>query len=144
MDFSEPTTSSTDSIPLNQYTYRTVVDLELPKSAKPILSDNYELRPCLIEMVKNQTFSGLEDENPHIHLNEFEQTCACLHIAGMSDETLRWKLFPFSLEGKAKTWYLQTAPSKNGDWKELCSSFCLEYFSVSKIICLRLEILSFI
>jgi hypothetical protein len=54
-------------------------------------------------MVKSQSFSGKEDENPHIHLNEFEQTCACLHIVGMSDETLRWKLFPFSLEEKAKT-----------------------------------------
>ena len=77
------------------------------------------------------------------HLNEFEQTCTCLHIAGMSDETLRWKLFPFSLEGKAKTRYDQTAPSKDGDWKALCSSFCLEYFSVPKIVCLHLEILSF-
>jgi hypothetical protein len=28
----------------------------------------------------------------------------------MSDETLRWKLFPFSLEGKAKTWYDRTTP----------------------------------
>jgi hypothetical protein len=94
-------------------------------------------------MVKSQSFSGKEDENPHIHLNEFEQTRACLHIVGMSDETLRWKPFPFSLEGKAKTWYDRTTPSKDGDWKVLCSSFCLEFFPVSKIVCLRLEILSF-
>jgi hypothetical protein len=89
MDFLEPSTSSTDSIPFNQYIYPTIVDLELPKSAKPILSESYELQPCLEEMVKSQSFSGKEDENPHILLNEFEQTCACLHIAGMSDETLR-------------------------------------------------------
>jgi hypothetical protein len=61
----------------------------------------------------------------------------------MSDETLRWKPFPFSLEGKAKTWYDRTSPSKNNDWKVLCSSFCLEFFPVSKTVCLRLEILSF-
>jgi hypothetical protein len=53
-------------------------------------------------MVQNQSFSGKEDENPQTHLNKFKQTCACLYIKGMSDETLRWKLFPFSLEGKAK------------------------------------------
>jgi hypothetical protein len=94
-------------------------------------------------MVKSQSFSGKEDKNPHIHLNEFEQTCACIHIAVMSNETLRWKLFPFSLEGKAKTWYDRTAPSKDRDWKALCSSFCLEFFPVSKIVCLRFEILSF-
>ena len=138
MDFSEPTTSSTDSIPLNQYTYRTAVVRELPKSDKPILTDDYELRPCLIEMVKSQPFSSLENKNPYDHLSEFEQTCACLHIAGMSDETLRWKLFPFSLEGKAKAWYDQAAPKMNGDWEALCSSFCLQYFSVEKVVCLQI------
>jgi hypothetical protein len=100
------------------------VDSQPLESAKPILSDGYELCPCLIEMVQKQSFSGNEDENPHTHLNEFKQTCACLHIKGMSNETLRWKLFPFSLEA-------------------LCSSFCLDFFPISKIICLRLEILSF-
>jgi hypothetical protein len=91
----------------------------------------------------NQSFSGKEDENPHIHLNEFEQTCACLHVKGMSDETLRWKHFPFSLEGKAKIWYGRTAPSKEESWEALCSSFCLDFFPISKIVCMLLEILSF-
>jgi hypothetical protein len=66
-----------------------------------------------------------------------------VHIKGMSDKTLRWKLFPFSLEGKAKIWYSRTAPSKEGSWEALCSSFCLDFFPISKIICLCLEILSF-
>jgi hypothetical protein len=61
----------------------------------------------------------------------------------MSNETLRWKLFPFSLEGKAKIWYKRTTPSKKGNWEALCSSFCLDFFPISKIVCLRLEILSF-
>jgi hypothetical protein len=51
--------------------------------------------------------------------------------------------FPFSLEGEAKIWYSRTAPSKEGNWEALCFSFCLDFFLVSKIICLRLEILSF-
>jgi hypothetical protein len=94
-------------------------------------------------MVQNQPFSCKEDENPHTHLNEFEHTYACLHIKGMSDETLRWKLFPFSLEGKAKIWYSRTASSKEGSWEALCSSFCLDFFPISKIVCLCLDILSF-
>jgi hypothetical protein len=43
---------------------------------------------------QDQSFLGEDDENSYSHLIEFEQTCACLRIAGMSDETLRWKLFP--------------------------------------------------
>ena len=94
-------------------------------------------------MVQDQPFSGEDDENPYSHLNEFEQTCACLRIAGMSDETLRWKLFPFSLTGKAKHWYNLTVGSGQGDWEALCSSFCLQFFSIYKVVKLRLEVLYF-
>jgi hypothetical protein len=102
MDLSESPQDSTYSTPIQFCHFPKTIGLEPPHSAKPILSDGYELCPCLIEMVQNQSFLGKEDENPPTHLNEFEQTCTCLHIKGMSDETLRWKLFPFSLEGKAK------------------------------------------
>jgi hypothetical protein len=37
----------------------------------------------------------------------------------------------------------QTTPSKEGNWKALCSSFCLGFFPISKIVCLHLEILYF-
>jgi hypothetical protein len=74
-------------------------------SSKPILSDAYELRPQLIEMVQTNTFLGIEDEDPYHHLQQFEQTCDCLHIEGMPDETICWKLFPFTLKGKTRQWY---------------------------------------
>jgi hypothetical protein len=76
------------------------------KSIKPILTLGYELRPCLIKMIQNNySFSGEDDENPYSHLEEFLQISAWLRIAGMSDNTLRWKLFPFSLMGIAKRRY---------------------------------------
>jgi len=61
----------------------------------------------------------------------------------MSDETLRWKLFPFSLTGMAKLWYNQTVGSMQGDWEALCSSFCLSFFPISGVVSLRIEVLSF-
>ena len=81
--------------------------------------------------------------NPYSHLNEFEQTCVCLRIEGMSDETLRWKLFPFSLTGKGKHWYNLTIESRQGDWEALCSSFCLQFFPISRVVRFCLEVLSF-
>ena len=77
-----------ESTPIHQYAAPMSIRLEPPESAKPILTLGYELRPCLINMVQDQSFSGEDDENPYSHLNEFEQTYACLHIVGMSDETL--------------------------------------------------------
>jgi len=80
---------------LYQHGAPTGMSLKLAESSKPILSSGYELSPELINMVQDQPFFGDVSENPYSHLCDFEQTCACRHIEGMSDETLRWKLFPF-------------------------------------------------
>ena len=46
--------------------------VEPPQSSKPITASSYELRPSFIAMVQEQTFSGLDYENPYTHLREFE------------------------------------------------------------------------
>ena len=71
--------------------------------------------PMFNKIDREQSFSGEGNENPYSLLWEFAQTSACLHIIGMSDETLRWKLFPFSLMGRAKHWYSQTIGSMQGE-----------------------------
>ena len=78
-----------ETTPIHQYAAPMSAHQEPPKSSKPILTLGYELRPCLINMVWEQSFLGEDDENPYFHLRESEQICACLHIVGMSDETLR-------------------------------------------------------
>ena len=79
--------------------------LQPKESSKPITSSSYELRPRLIKLVQELIFSSNSSENPYSHLADFEQTYSCLKIKGMADETVRWKLFPFSLTGRAKKWY---------------------------------------
>jgi hypothetical protein len=74
-------------------------------------------------MVQDKPFSSEVDENHYSHLCEFEQTCACLHIEGRSDETLRWKLFPFSLMGEAKRWYSLNIGNSRGDWGALAFAY---------------------
>ena len=126
-----------DSTPIYQYATPMSARLEPPKSIEPILTPGYELHPCFIKLIRDQSFSGEGNENPYSHQQEFAQTYACLCIAGMSDETLRWKLFLFSLIGRAKQWYSQTVGSMHGDWEMLCSKFCLYFFSISKVFRLR-------
>jgi len=46
----------------------------------------------------------------------------------MADDTLRWKLFQFSLLGKAKKWYNHHVGSSQGDWEVLRGNFCLKFF----------------
>ena len=52
-------------------------------------------RPDLIAMIQEQPFYGQVDEDPYTHLREFEQLCSCRSISGMTQETLKWQLFPF-------------------------------------------------
>ena len=104
-----------DNIPLYLFLAPNERSLRPPSSSKPILFDAFELRPRLIEMVQSHTFSGKIDEDPYYHLQMFEETCDCLRIRGMSDETITWKLFPFSLKGIARRWYDRTKEKKNGD-----------------------------
>ena len=79
-------------------------------------------------MVRAQPFSGHYNENPCHHMHEFEEMCSCLSILGMTQEILKWKLFPFSLIEKAKQWYTSVVESMNGDWDELKDKFYLAFF----------------
>jgi hypothetical protein len=76
--------------------------IEPPKSSKPIIASSYEL--CL-GLVQDQGFLGLDYENPYHHLRELKQLYACLIISDISQETLRWKLFPFFLDRRARQRY---------------------------------------
>ena len=111
--------------------------LEPPPSCHPILSDGYEIRPSLVAMVRAQSFSGKKDECPYAHLQIFEENCSLLIIPSMTQNTLQWKLFPFSLTGEAKIWYNRMARRVGGDWIQLKES------PISKVIPHRKQLISF-
>ena len=85
-------------------------------SADPIFSTSYELDSGYIAFVQGNSFSGRDCENPYYHLREFEQVCSCMKILGMTHETLKWKLFPFSLSKEVKQWYIRVVGCVNGSW----------------------------
>ena len=61
----------------------------------------------------------------------------------MHNETVKWKLFQFTLTSRAKEWYYMTVGSVEGDWNILKDKFCLRYFHEKKIVTLRVEVLTF-
>ena len=112
------------------------------ESSQPIQTCSYRLSPWFIVLVQSLSFSGEGDENPYLHIREFEQTCDYLRIEGISNETLRWKLFPFSFKGKARHWYNRDVGKQKGDWGSLRSNFCLDFYPISQIIDLRVKVLT--
>jgi len=61
----------------------------------------------------------------------------------MAQETLRWKLFPFSLSERVRQWYAHNVGKVNKEWEEVRDRFCLAFFPISRIASLRKEILDF-
>jgi hypothetical protein len=78
-----------NSTPISQFAKPTSASSKPPESLEPILTPGYELCPCFINMIQEQSFLGEGDANPYSHLREFEQTYACLRITGILDNTLR-------------------------------------------------------
>ena len=102
------------SIPILKFSAPTETSLVPHESSQPIQTCSHRLSPRLIMLVQSLSFSREGDENPYLHIRDFEQTRDYLHIEGIYDETLRWKLFPFKLKGKAKQWYNRAVGKQQG------------------------------
>jgi hypothetical protein len=111
--------------------------------ANPITASGFEISPDFIEFVQKKPFMGEIEENPYSHLREFKRICDLIHIKGMSDETIQWKIFPFSLTGKAKHWSKLNVEHAQGDWKTLCNEFLSKFFPISKVNDLWKKVLTF-
>jgi hypothetical protein len=104
------------------------------------LAVRYDLHPSLIAMVQENPFLGEGWKSLHPPM-WFQKTL--FYIQGMRRVTLKWKLFPFSLTGKARRWYTRYVGSVNREWEKLQAKFCLTYFPISYIAHLRRDILNF-
>src|SRR6185312_3896853 len=61
----------------------------------------------------------------------------------MTQEALRWKLFPFSLIERAEQWYTRMIGNMSGDWEELRDNFCYSFSLTECIDSLPTDILDF-
>ena len=58
----------------------------------------------LIQLIQNNLFHGLPDEDPYAHLATYIEICNTIRIAGVPEDAVRLSLFSFSLSGEAKRW----------------------------------------
>jgi hypothetical protein len=129
--------------PINQYANPMGTHLRPPEHLEPITTNGFEISPDFIEFVRKEPFLGESEETPYSHLQEFNQFCDLIRIEGLSDETIQWKLFLFSLAGKAKHWYKLNVERAQGDWKTLYNEFLSKFFPISKVVALRIEVVAF-
>ncbi|GJR53741.1 reverse transcriptase domain-containing protein [Tanacetum coccineum] len=68
-----------------------------------INADHFEIKTNLLQLVQANPFHGLENENPHAHINSFKRITSTLRFRNVPNDVIKLTMFPYSLEGSAKT-----------------------------------------
>ncbi|GKA10118.1 reverse transcriptase domain-containing protein [Tanacetum coccineum] len=110
----------------------------------PFQADNFELKPSLITLVQSNKFYGDGDKtDPHGHIRYFEKITNNFRYQNVPSTTVKLLLFPFSIDGVAKTWLDKEPPQSILTWDDLVSKFIHKFFPPSKTTNLRNEITGF-
>ncbi|GKC58971.1 reverse transcriptase domain-containing protein, partial [Tanacetum coccineum] len=107
----------------------------------PINANNFELKQTLINLVQGNQFTGKQD--PHNHLRFFNKVTSTFRHPEVPNTSIKLLLFPFSLEGEARTWLDKEPPRSILTWDDLVSKFINQFFPPSKTTYLRNEITTF-
>nr|GEZ19350.1 reverse transcriptase domain-containing protein [Tanacetum cinerariifolium] len=96
----------------------------------------------LINLVQSNQFTGRQDL--HNHLRFFNKVTSTFKHPEVPNTTIKLLLFPFSLEGEARTWLDKEPPRSILTWEDLVSKFINQFFPPSKTTYLRNEITNFL
>nr|GEU66119.1 DNA-directed DNA polymerase [Tanacetum cinerariifolium] len=108
-----------------------------------ILAEDFELKVGLLQLVTSSQFHGFERDNPHAHIHLFKKITSMLKYKNVPHDAIKLMLFPFSLEGTARTWLEKEPPRSIYTWEDLVSKFVNYFFSPSKTTNLKNDIMNF-
>ena len=90
---------------LKDYVWSIMNDNYSGVGRQTINANNFELKPALISMVQQAQFSGSPLDDPNIHLAMFLEICDTVKMNGVTEDTIRLRLFPFSLRARLEVGY---------------------------------------
>ncbi|CAL8084600.1 unnamed protein product [Prunus armeniaca] len=89
------------------------------------------------------TFHGLSTDDPNMHIAEFLMGCKNILVKGFSAESIKLRLFPYTLKDQARRWLLTLPSGSISTWNQLSEKFLNKYYPASKTLDMRTQILSF-
>ena len=104
--------------------------------------DGFEIKTGLVNMVQASPFCGKASEDAHAHLQNFLEVSSIINPRGTTMDNIRLRLFPFSLLGKAMTWFYTNKETLT-TWDACSNAFLTKYFLVGKTNTLRNKISRF-
>ncbi|GKE45370.1 reverse transcriptase domain-containing protein [Tanacetum coccineum] len=108
-----------------------------------INADHFEIKTNMLQLVQANPFHGLENENHHAHINSFKRITSTLRFRNVPNDVIKLMMFPYSLEGAAKTWYEKEPPNSILTWEDLVIKFVNQFFPPSKTTHLKNKISQF-
>ncbi|GJY72159.1 hypothetical protein Tco_0475862 [Tanacetum coccineum] len=96
-----------------------IISIENAIVVPVVLANEFELKTKLLDFVSNNSFFGLEDDDPHSHIRIFYQITRTLRLNQVPDGVVKLILFPFSLKGAAETWLENEPPNSITYWDDL-------------------------
>ena len=73
-------------------------------------------------------FHGMENEKADLHLLEFDEVYETFSERSCPGEITKMKLFPFTLNDRAKSWLLSLRSSSISTWSTLHNAFLKKFF----------------
>ena len=117
--------------------YRNTIEIPQGNDMVPLRSDT-------IQLVQNGcSFHGLRSEDPNQDLKEFLKLTDSLDLNVNNRETMRLRLFQFSLRDHARDWLERHPAGSNTTWNDLANRFLNNYFPSERTAKLRKDILVF-
>ena len=107
----------------------------------PVQAHLFVVKPWMLQLLPK--FRGIENENPYNHIRSYEEMVATFIPNYNMEEIARMKLFPFSLDGKARIWLDSLRPRTMLSWDQIVSFFLKKFFPVHRTTSLKKEIQNF-
>ena len=101
----------------------------------PTLTTNFKIKYGMIQMLL--VFRELINENPYQYVREFEDICGTMKYNQMIEESLKLRVFPFSLKKKFKAELLSLQPGSIFTWVALAEAFYRKFYSKQKTATIR-------
>lgn len=93
---------------------------------------NFEIKPAPRHLIQANQFNGRVHESPYDHLSTFNDICNTMKINNVSDDALKWCLFPFSLTSDTISQLRSFPPNSLSSWEDVAAMFLHRYFPKSK------------
>ena len=104
----------------------------------PEQGGDFELKSGLLHHLPK--FHGLSGEDPHKHLKQFHVICVTMKPQGVTEEQIKLRAFPFSLEGAAKDWFFYIPHGTVDSWAGMKRIFLEKFFPASRAAAIRKDI----